>query len=125
MNSFDEPLPLRILGDGIMRTLEIVLALVNAKDGMLLIDEFENGIYYTVLPELWQLIFQLARRLNVQVFATTHDWECIEAFQKAAVEDKQDEGLLVRLSLKGDDIVATLFDERRLASATRNRIEVR
>lgn len=125
VNSLDEPLPLRSLGDGIMRTLEIVLALVNAKDGMLLIDEFENGIYYTVLPELWQLIFQLARRLNVQVFATTHDWECIEAFQKAAVEDKQDEGLLVRLSLKGDDIVATLFDERRLAIATRNRIEVR
>lgn len=121
----DEPIPLRGLGDGMMRVLGIALALVNVKNGMLLIDEFENGIHYTVLPELWQLLFQVARRLNVQIFATTHSWDCIEAFQKAAVEDKQDEGLLIRLSLKGNDIVATVFDEHDLTIATRERIEVR
>jgi AAA15 family ATPase/GTPase len=121
----DEPFPLRSLGEGMMRTLGIVLTLINAKDGLLLIDEFENDLYYSVLPELWQVVFQLAHSLNIQVFATTHRWDCIEAFQKAAAEDKQDEGLLVRLSLKGDDIAATLFDERRLGIATRNNIEVR
>ena len=121
----DEPLPLYSLGDGMLRALGISLALVNAKEGVLLIDEFENGLHYLVQPDLWRLIFQVARRLNIQVFATTHSWDCVEAFQKAAQEDTQNEGVLIRLESKKDKIVATLFDERRLGIATREQIEVR
>ena len=125
IKDIDDPLPLRSLGNGMYRMLCISLSFVNATDGMLLIDEIENGIHYSVQPELWQLIFQLARRLNVQVFATTHSWDCIEGFQKAAQEDKQEEGMLIRLSLKKDEIGATLFDEEELGIATREQIEVR
>ncbi|MHB8595640.1 MAG: AAA family ATPase [Ktedonobacteraceae bacterium] len=123
--AIEERLPLRGLGEGMQRILGITLALVNAKDGILLIDEVENGLHYSVQPELWQLIFQIASRLNVQVFATTHSWDCIEGFQKAAQENTQEEGLLVRLSVKEDEIVATVFDERKLGIATREQIEVR
>ncbi|HYT27446.1 MAG TPA: AAA family ATPase [Ktedonobacteraceae bacterium] len=121
----DEPIPLRSLGDGMQRMLGIILALVNAKDGMLLIDEIENGIHYSVQPDLWRLIFQLAHRLNVQVFATTHSRDCIEGFQEAAQENTQEEGMLIRLSVKGDEVIATLFDERKLGIANREQIEVR
>ena len=121
----DDPLPLRSLGDGMQRMLGIALALVNARDGILLIDEIENGLHYAVQLELWQLIFQIAHRFNIQVFATTHSWDSIQAFQKAAVDDKQEEGILIRLSMKNDDIIATLFDERKLGIATREQIEVR
>ena len=121
----DEPLPLYSLGDGMLRALGISLALVNVKDGILLIDGFENGLYYSVQPDLWQFIFRVARRLNVQVFATTHSWDCIEGFQKAAQEDNQEEGLLIRLESKKGEIAATLFDERQLGIVTREQIEVR
>lgn len=125
IEGIDEPIPLRGLGDGMQRILGIALALVNARDGMLLIDEIENGLHYSVQPDLWRLIFQLAHRLNVQVFATTHSWDCIEAFQEAAQEDHQEEGLLIRLQSKNGEITATLFDERKLTIATRELIEVR
>src|SRR5690242_9345834 len=121
----NEPIPLRSLGDGMQRMLGIALALVNAKDGILLVDEVENGLHYTVLPQLWRLIFETARRLNVQVFATSHSWECLEAFQQAAEEDTESEGLLIRLQLKGEQIVAVLVDEEHLGIATSERIEVR
>ena len=121
----DEPLLLSSLGNGLWRILGIALALVNAKDGILLIDEFENGLYYTVQPEIWKLIFRVARSLNVQVFATTHSWDCIEAFQKAAREDLQSEGVLIRLEVKKSRIVPTLYDQRQLGIATREHIEVR
>lgn len=121
----DEPLPLYSLGDGMFRVLGIALALVNAKDGILLIDEFENGIYYSAQTELWQFIFKLAHRLNVQVFATTHSQDCIEGFQKAAQDETEEEGMLIRLSLLDDDVIATLWDERKLGIATRQQIEVR
>lgn len=121
----DEPLPLHSLGNGMWRNLGIALALVNAKDGILLIDEFENGLYYSVQLDLWRFIFRLARSLDVQVFATTHSWDCIEAFQKAAREDHLEEGFLIRLGSKKGKIDVTLYDERELTIATREQIEVR
>ncbi len=85
----DEQLPLYNLGDGMLRALGISLALANTRDGILLIDEFENGLYYTVQPSIWKFLFQVAHRLNVQVFATTHSWDCIEAFQQATRRSKK------------------------------------
>lgn len=120
-----EPLPLRSLGDGMNRLFGIALALVNAKDGMLLIDEIDSGLHYSVQPDLWRMVFAVAERLNIQVFATTHSWDCISAFQQAAAQDAASSGMLVRLSERDANIVSTLFDERRLAIATREQIEVR
>jgi hypothetical protein len=126
VEGFNEPIPLESLGDGINRLFGLALAVGNARDGMLLIDEIENGIHYSVLPQIWRFLFQLARRHNVQVFATTHSWDCIEAFQQAASEDEDPQsGVLVRLTRQGEDIVSTIFDERRLAIVTRDGIEVR
>lgn len=122
--SIDEPLPLHSLGNGMWRILGIALVLMNAKDGILLIDEFENGLYYSVQLDLWRFIFRLAVSLDVQVFATTHSWDCLKGFQEAAQEDSG-EGILIRLENKKDKIVATLFDERQLGIATREHIEVR
>ena len=38
--------PLSIMGDGMNHILSIILAIVNSKNGICLIDEIENGIYY-------------------------------------------------------------------------------
>jgi len=118
------PLPLRSFGDGLNRLFGIILSLVNAKNGLLLIDEVENGMHHTIQSDLWRAVFRLATRLNTQIFATSHSWDSIEAFQKAAAE-KPDEGVLIRLSRKGSEVFATLFREKELAIATRDGIEVR
>jgi len=123
-NNLPRPVPLRSFGDGLNRLFGIVLSLVNAKDGLLLIDEFENGMHHTVQLDAWRAIFRLSQRLGIQVFATSHSWDSIEAFQKAASETPE-EGVLVRLSRRGEDILSTIFAEDELAVATRDRIEVR
>jgi AAA15 family ATPase/GTPase len=107
------------------RLFATTLALVSAADGILLIDEIENGLHYSVQLDMWRLIFRTARELNVQVFATTHSWDCISAFQKAASEDHASEGMLIRLARRNDEIIPTLFDERRLEIATQDQIEIR
>jgi len=119
-----EPVPLRSLGEGMVRLMGIALALANARNGMLLLDEIESGLHYTVQPEMWKLIFATAKRLNIQVFAATHSWDCITAFQQA-VQAYPTEGLLIRLERKNGNITSTVFDERKLAIATRDQIEVR
>ncbi len=113
------------MGEGMNRMLGIALALVNAKDGMLLIDEVDTGLHYSVLPDLWKLIFEVAHRLNVQVFATSHSKDCVEAFQQAADNNKDEEGILVRLEVQDGEVVPVTFDERMLNIATREHIEVR
>jgi len=57
---FSRPVPLRSFGDGLNRLFGIAVALVNAEGGMLLIDEFENGLHHTVQTDAWRIIFQLA-----------------------------------------------------------------
>jgi AAA15 family ATPase/GTPase len=54
---------------------------------ILLIDEIENGIHYTVHYEFWKTIFKLSKQLNVQVYATTHSLEMIQQFNKVAREE--------------------------------------
>ncbi|MGC1379139.1 MAG: AAA family ATPase [Anaerolineales bacterium] len=124
VRSFDNPVPLKSLGEGMNRLFGIALALANAKNGMLLVDEIESGLHYTVHLEMWRFIFQAAKRLDVQVFATTHSWDCISAFQEAA-QDNEDDGMLIRLENKKGKIIPTFFDEKELAIVAREQIEVR
>ena len=118
------PVPLRSFGDGLNRLFAIILSLVNVRDGVLLIDEIETGLHYTVQLDIWRVIFRLAKSLDVQVFATTHSKDAVEAFQQAAAETPE-WGTLVRLADKGGSIIPTVAPEDELAIATRYNIEVR
>jgi hypothetical protein len=121
---FARPVPLKSFGDGVNRLFGIALSLVNAKDGYLLIDEFENGLHHTVQVDAWRMIFRLAAALNVQVFATTHSMDAVEAFQEVA-RTVPENGVLVRLARRGSSVVSTVFSEDELGVVTRNQIEVR
>ena len=118
-------IPMRALGDGVGRMFWMALALEIARDGrLLLIDEIEHGIHNSVLPDLWRFILRAAAVQGVQVFATTHSWDCIEAFQ-VAVNELEADGALVRLARCGGAIAPTVFDRAELAVATRGEIELR
>lgn len=125
VNNAKEPLPLKSFGEGMTRLLGISLALVQCQNGMLFIDEIESGLHYSVLPDVWKLIFKTARDLNVQVFATTHSYDCIDAFAQAAIDDEESDGMLIRLARKDDQIKAFTFDEKQLETITKEKIEVR
>lgn len=121
---FSNPVSLRTFGDGVNRLFGVVLSLCNARNGILLVDEVENGLHYSVQTEVWRTIFRLAKELNVQVFATSHSWDCIEGFQAAAIESPQD-GVLIRITKRGDEVIPTVFSEDELAIVARDKIEVR
>ncbi len=125
LSGVPDPVSLRSMGDGLNRVFSLITALVNANNGLLLVDEIESGLHYSTQKNLWRLIFQIAEQLNVQVFATTHSWDCIEAFQMAALENENEDGMLIRLQRRNGEIVPTLFDEQRLAIITSEQIEVR
>ncbi len=116
--------PLKSFGEGMTRLLRLSMAFVQCQNGMLLIDEIESGLHYSVLPDVWKLIFKTAKDLNVQVFATTHSKDCIEAFAQAAY-DSPEEGMLIRLERQGEKIVAKTIEEEMLVDAVNYEVEVR
>ena len=63
----------------------MAIALISAKGGVLLIDEIDTGLHYTVMADMWKLIAQTAAELDVQVFATTHSSDCVTALRKSAI----------------------------------------
>ncbi len=141
--STDEPVPLAILGDGVVRMFQIAVAIecstkhaasVREADPkltnifpLLLIDEIESGVHHTLHADLWRFILQTARRLDVQVFATTHSQDCLRGFAEAVAEDEEADGQVIRLEqLKGQEATrAVLFDRTDLPIVLRDSIEVR
>ena len=124
-DDFTHRVPLRSFGDGMNRLFGIILSLVNLRGGILLVDEFENGMHHTVQVHAWRMIFRLARELNVQVLATTHSWDCIAGFAMAAAEEKGVDGLLVRIDRLGDRVRPVEYGEEDLQVVTQQQIEVR
>jgi predicted ATPase len=121
-----EILPLKSMGDGMNRMLTIILALVNVENGFLLIDEFENGLHYSVQEQLWKIIFKLAKVLNVQVFVTTHSRDCISGFEKVLNSpENTTKGKLIRLDNVGGSIKVVEFLPDELKIANEQEIEVR
>lgn len=83
--------PLPVMGEGMCRITSLILRIANAPGGVVLIDEIENGLHYSVLSKVWEAIGKAARDFKTQVFATTHSLECIiaahEAFSKSEEYD--------------------------------------
>lgn len=130
MDGLNFPVPLKSMGDGIIRLFQLSLRLYEAKDGFLFIDEFENGLHFGVQKKAWEVIFDLSNKLNIQVFSTTHSWDCIESFTQVALERTDIEGCLFRLGAltRGPDkgkTTATIFTEEDLRILTQSQVEVR
>jgi AAA15 family ATPase/GTPase len=126
MRGQSDPIPLGSMGDGMRRLLTLALSIVNVEKGFLLVDEIDTGLYYEVQADMWRLILETAHRLNIQVFATTHSWDCVRAFNEALEDTKNSKiGKLFRLDSKYGKIRAVEYVAEELRIAMQQNIEVR
>lgn len=124
--STDRQLPLHALGGGVFRLFRLYLNFSAARNGMVLIDEIENGIHYSVLRGLWDRIRVWMHEWNVQFVATTHSAECIEAAMEAFA-DEPDELAIHKLYTEGEseNVKAATFTGEALEGARNLNLEVR
>ena len=125
LSGHDEPIPLKSLGDGALRMFCMALALANSRDGFLLIDEVENGIHHSVQDRFWEMILHTAHANNVQVLATTHSWDAVAAYARAASQVEEVEGRLVRIERRGEKMRAVEYTEDELVRIAETGSEVR
>jgi hypothetical protein len=123
---FRAPVPVPLMGDGFGHLLSILLAIASVPGGMLLIDEIENGLHYSVLADMWRAIGAAARGSETQIMATTHSWECIQAARLAFEGSGEAEAFqLLRLDRTDADTRVVRYDREMIETAAETGLEVR
>jgi len=120
-----ELIPLTQLGQGVTRLFRFFSEMLVEEAEIVLIDEIENGIHHSVLTDVWEGIAAVALEEKLQVFATTHSWECIEAAHKVFASGDPNEFRLHRLEQIKGEIKAVTYDEESIDAALRFEMEVR
>ncbi len=118
-------LPLSLMGEGLVRVCSIVLAIANLPNGIVFIDEIENGVHYSIMDKIWLGIAEAARQFNTQIFATTHSRECITAAHYVFSQSLIYDFLLHRLDKINGNIAAKTYDREALSAAINTELEVR
>jgi len=118
-------IPIGSMGDGIWRILGLALALASTEGGILLVDEIDTGLHYSVMENMWKLVSQTAKRLKAQVFATTHSRDCYESLAAISRDtvSKNSEITIQRIERGKDRSVA--YSEQEIIAAARRHTEVR
>ena len=120
-----ELIPLPLLGEGLNRLIEIYGAIIGEGANIVLIDEIENGLHWKALPKVWQGIKAVVDVEDVQIFATTHSLECIEAASEI-FKGPPDDFAVHRLERRDDgEIHCITMDEETLGRMLERGWEVR
>jgi AAA15 family ATPase/GTPase len=113
-------------GDGLRHYISIICALYACENGYLLIDEIDNGIHYSQLDNLWELILKLSKKTNCQLFAITHSKEMLESFARVAKKlNEQDISYTTLVKNKQQEIKAITQDYEMLLYSMTQEHEVR
>lgn len=75
--------PISVFGDGVRRALTYALSLSMVRGGILQIDELETAIHTSALGPVFAWLVKACERFDVQLFATTHSLEAVDAILAA------------------------------------------
>jgi predicted ATP-dependent endonuclease of OLD family len=77
------------------------------------------------MSDMWKMLWETAKRLNVQIFATTHSNDCWTSLADIAnAENPSEDGITIHRIEKGKPN-SIVFTERQIAIAAERNIEVR
>lgn len=113
-------IPFTQMGQAFARALHIYCEIFALNPDILLVDEIENGLYYGGLEDFWKGLIAVLEDQDVQLFATTHSRECMEAAFRANQAEKPTQLRYLRLDRKVDDpgqIVGSQFDQETMGAA--------
>ncbi len=120
-----ERIPVIQLGHGFSRLLTIMAEIVASERPIVLIDEIENGLHHSALIDIWRGLLTACEHSNVQIFATTHSWECVSAAHQAFSESLEYPLRVYRLEEVRDEIQAIAYDRESLEFSVQQELEVR
>ncbi|WP_432300580.1 AAA family ATPase [Anaerobutyricum soehngenii] len=123
--STKKALPLNVYGDGMKKAILLMSAVVKAKDGILLLDEFETAIHTSAMNKTFRWILKTCRKLNVQVFLTSHSQEAIDKVLKCDSEIQKDIALYTLYKEQEETFVRRLSGKEAVEAQDNMGLELR
>jgi len=120
-----QSIPIQLMGEGTSKLLSLALAITAVPNGIVLIDEIENGLHYSIMEEVFKAIIELANKYNVQIFATTHSNECLNAFFNSFFAIKNNDLSVIRLDRINDEIKSVVYNKESLETVIETGWEIR
>lgn len=121
----DNFLPINHLGDGTVRTMDMLASIYGTKKGILMIDEIENGLHVSSIKHMWQVVLEHSQKVNTQIFMTTHSHDVIEGLNMA-LQEKRDSVACFWLNKFADDgIKAYRYAPDELDKALESGVDIR
>lgn len=97
-------------GDGVQKALRYIIELLYSKSknyNYFCIDEIDIGIHFSRLKEFWINLISICKEFDIQLFATTHSQECIDAYAQALEEmGIEEKGRLINLKEENNQVRA-------------------
>jgi predicted ATPase len=121
----EQPIPIGSMGDGMWRMLAMAIAITQCKGGVLLVDEIDTGLHYTVMSDMWRLIFSAAKELDVQVFATSHSYDCIQSLAAVCVTEGVAGNHVTLQRIEAGKATSVPYSEGEITIAAERDVEVR
>ncbi len=118
-----EKIPINFLGDGFIRFLSILTLMATTQNGIVLIDEIENGLHHSIISKIWEGIGNASEKYNCQILATTHSYECIKGAFEGLTNLKNFR--FIRLDQNNENIQAVIFNKNNLQTAFKHKMEIR
>lgn len=118
--------PLSLMGGGLRALAEIISCVMISGNGVVMIDELDAALHYSVVPLLWEIIAKTAASENVQIFAITHSRETIEATAVGVrASGRPKDFQYIRVDQIDQEHRSTIYDLDELSDAAELNIEVR
>lgn len=121
-------LPIESFGSGVWRLFSLAVAIIYCRNGTLLVDEIDTGLHPTAQSIMWRMLLSVACDFGVQVFATTHNIDCINRLAREACNAAADSGsapnvVFHRIEVGRKDTIQ--FSPNQIRIAERRSLEVR
>ena len=107
-------------GDGFKKAIILISKLIDAENGILLIDEVETGMHKDIIAKIFKEIIKNSKEHNTQIIVTTHSLEAMGALidvidegleQVAVYRLEEFKGQIYSRRFSGDKVYEIIVDE--------------
>jgi AAA15 family ATPase/GTPase len=124
VKGLERKMPMGLISDGVNRLLAILLGIVYFKNGVVLIDQLEDGFFFERLPSIWKTVHVLSAQYNTQIFITTHSKELLDSLAPV-MEGNEGDFLMLKAERQGISSIFTPLEGKFLEGALKQGLDPR
>jgi AAA domain, putative AbiEii toxin, Type IV TA system len=124
IKGFKHKIPVNELSGGLNKFISLAVAIASNPNGVIAVDEIENGFYFRDQQTIISGLLNLCTVYDVQLFASTHSWELLQAFGPS-LKDRESDLCVIKSSYSEGKSTMKVVGGASTLSALSQNIEIR